>query len=193
MADLTPQAFAEKWAKSKLSERSAYQQHFLDLFGMLGQPSEGEHPPAPALEGGAFREPDFFRPPEDRPLIARPTFEHDPLVAAMPAAHAVDPLFLFQGRPTVSHPRHGHTVNPAKVESGYASGVPRFGSSGSGVEVQARSRFARPVGLAPLPDPTSRGRVHADCKGVELSVCKRTIADTGRSLVREDRPRRSPA
>lgn len=39
MADLTPQAFAEKWGKSKLSERSAYQQHFLDLCGMLGQPT----------------------------------------------------------------------------------------------------------------------------------------------------------
>ena len=31
MTDLTPQAFAEKWGKSKLSERSASQQHFLDL------------------------------------------------------------------------------------------------------------------------------------------------------------------
>ncbi len=38
MADLTPQAFAEKWGKSKLSERSSYQQHFLDLCRMLGQP-----------------------------------------------------------------------------------------------------------------------------------------------------------
>jgi type II restriction/modification system DNA methylase subunit YeeA len=45
MADLTPQAFAEKWGKSKLSERSAYQQHFLDLCGMLGQPTPAEVDP----------------------------------------------------------------------------------------------------------------------------------------------------
>jgi hypothetical protein len=31
MADLTPQAFADKWGRSKLSERSASQRHFLDL------------------------------------------------------------------------------------------------------------------------------------------------------------------
>jgi hypothetical protein len=31
MADLTPQAVAEKWGRSKLSERSASQQHFIDL------------------------------------------------------------------------------------------------------------------------------------------------------------------
>jgi hypothetical protein len=42
---LTPQAFAEKWGKSKLSERSAYQQHFLDLCGMLGQPTPAEVDP----------------------------------------------------------------------------------------------------------------------------------------------------
>jgi type II restriction/modification system DNA methylase subunit YeeA len=45
MADLTPQAFAEKWAKSKLSERSSYQQHFLDLCGMLGQPTPADVDP----------------------------------------------------------------------------------------------------------------------------------------------------
>jgi hypothetical protein len=45
MADLTPQAFAEKWGKSKLSERSAYQQHFLDLCRMLGQPTPAEVDP----------------------------------------------------------------------------------------------------------------------------------------------------
>ncbi|HKH77570.1 MAG TPA: hypothetical protein VKA51_11485 [Rubrobacteraceae bacterium] len=36
MMELTPQAFAEKWARSKLSERSASHQHFLDLCQMLG-------------------------------------------------------------------------------------------------------------------------------------------------------------
>ncbi len=45
MADLTPQAFAEKWAKSKLSERSSYQQHFLYLCGMLGQPTPADVDP----------------------------------------------------------------------------------------------------------------------------------------------------
>ena len=35
MADLTPQAFAEKWGRMALSERSSYQQHFLDLCRML--------------------------------------------------------------------------------------------------------------------------------------------------------------
>jgi len=45
MADLTPQAFAERWGKSKLSERSAYQQHFLDLCRMLGQPTPAEADP----------------------------------------------------------------------------------------------------------------------------------------------------
>ncbi len=45
MADLTPQAFAEKWGKSRLSERSGYQQHFLDLCGMLGQPTPADVDP----------------------------------------------------------------------------------------------------------------------------------------------------
>jgi len=45
MADLTSQVFAEKWGKSKLSERSAYQQHFLDLCRMLGQPTPAEVDP----------------------------------------------------------------------------------------------------------------------------------------------------
>ena len=45
MADLTPQAFADKWAKSKLSERSASQQHFLDLCRMLGQRTPADEDP----------------------------------------------------------------------------------------------------------------------------------------------------
>ncbi len=51
MADLTPQSFAEKCGKSKLSERSAYQQHLLDLCGMLGQPTPDDVDP----EGGKQR------------------------------------------------------------------------------------------------------------------------------------------
>jgi type II restriction/modification system DNA methylase subunit YeeA len=42
MADLTPQQFAERWAKSTLSERSGSQQHFIDLCRMLGQPTPAE-------------------------------------------------------------------------------------------------------------------------------------------------------
>jgi hypothetical protein len=38
MADLTPQAFVERWGRVTLSERSSYQQHFLDLCDMLDEP-----------------------------------------------------------------------------------------------------------------------------------------------------------
>ena len=49
MAKLIPQEFAERWSKSTLSEKSASQQHFLDLCQMLGQPT-----PAEADQEGAF-------------------------------------------------------------------------------------------------------------------------------------------
>jgi hypothetical protein len=42
---LTPQQFAEKWAVAALSERSSYQQHFLDLCAMLGQPTPAQVDP----------------------------------------------------------------------------------------------------------------------------------------------------
>lgn len=45
MAALTPQDFAKKWAAASLSERSSYQQHFLDLCAVLGQPSPAEADP----------------------------------------------------------------------------------------------------------------------------------------------------
>lgn len=45
MASLTPQAFAEKWAGAALSEKSSYQQHFLDLCAMLGQPAPADVDP----------------------------------------------------------------------------------------------------------------------------------------------------
>jgi hypothetical protein len=35
---MTPQEFIAKWKKVDLSERSAAQQHFLDLCDLLGQP-----------------------------------------------------------------------------------------------------------------------------------------------------------
>ena len=45
MATLTPQAFAEKWARAALSERALYVQHFLDLCAVLGQPAPAEFDP----------------------------------------------------------------------------------------------------------------------------------------------------
>jgi len=37
--NMTPQEFIAKWKKAQLSERSAAQQHFLDLCELLGQPN----------------------------------------------------------------------------------------------------------------------------------------------------------
>ncbi len=42
MAALTPQAFAKRWGDSTLSERSSYQQHFLDLCEILGAPKPAD-------------------------------------------------------------------------------------------------------------------------------------------------------
>ena len=42
MAELTPQAFAQRWSQSTLSERASYQQIFLDLCKMLGQKGPAE-------------------------------------------------------------------------------------------------------------------------------------------------------
>ncbi len=44
-SNLTPQQFAERWAKSTLSERSGSQQHFIDFCRMLGQPTPAEADP----------------------------------------------------------------------------------------------------------------------------------------------------
>lgn len=46
---MTPQEFVAKWKRANLSERSACQQHFLDLCDVLGQPT-----PAKADPDGAF-------------------------------------------------------------------------------------------------------------------------------------------
>jgi len=35
---MTPQGFIHKWKRANLSERNAYQQHFLDLCELLNQP-----------------------------------------------------------------------------------------------------------------------------------------------------------
>jgi hypothetical protein len=45
MATLTPQAFAQRWGESTLSERASYQQHFLDLCEMLGALKPAETDP----------------------------------------------------------------------------------------------------------------------------------------------------
>ncbi|MFL5342695.1 MAG: type IIL restriction-modification enzyme MmeI [Gemmataceae bacterium] len=42
---ITPQQFIAKWKKADLSEMSAYQQHFLDLCELLGQPKPAEADP----------------------------------------------------------------------------------------------------------------------------------------------------
>src|SRR5450631_4329649 len=46
---MTPQQFITKWQRANLSERSAAQQHFLDLCDLLGQPK-----PAAADPDGAW-------------------------------------------------------------------------------------------------------------------------------------------
>jgi hypothetical protein len=45
MATQNPQAFAKQWGESMLSERSSYQQHFLDLCEMLGGPKPAQLDP----------------------------------------------------------------------------------------------------------------------------------------------------
>ena len=42
---MTPQQFIAKWQRATLSERSACQQHFLDLCELLGQPKPAEADP----------------------------------------------------------------------------------------------------------------------------------------------------
>jgi hypothetical protein len=42
---MTPQQFVSKWERSTLTERSACQQHFLDLCALLGQPTPAEVDP----------------------------------------------------------------------------------------------------------------------------------------------------
>ena len=42
---MTPQQFISKWQRSTLTERSACQQHFLDLCELLGQPKPAQADP----------------------------------------------------------------------------------------------------------------------------------------------------
>ena len=48
---MTPQEFIHKWKRTNLSERSAYQQHFLDLCELLNQPKPAAEDP----DGAFFR------------------------------------------------------------------------------------------------------------------------------------------
>ncbi|MCP4592754.1 MAG: hypothetical protein GY842_18620 [bacterium] len=41
--ELTPARFVTKWSRSKLPERAASQEHFIDLCRLLGQPTPAEH------------------------------------------------------------------------------------------------------------------------------------------------------
>ncbi|HLE14675.1 MAG TPA: DNA methyltransferase, partial [Anaerolineales bacterium] len=49
-ATLTPQDFVSKWRQSTLKERSAYQEHFIDVCRLIGHPTPGELDPV----GGFF-------------------------------------------------------------------------------------------------------------------------------------------
>jgi len=49
-ASITPQEFVDKWRRSKLKERSASQEHFIDLCRMLGHPTPAKTDP----EGTTF-------------------------------------------------------------------------------------------------------------------------------------------
>jgi len=46
MPTLTPQAFVAKWKNVTLKERSAAQEHFIDVCGLAGHPTPAEADPA---------------------------------------------------------------------------------------------------------------------------------------------------
>lgn len=57
-SNLTPQAFVDKWRYATLKERSAYQEHFLDLCHLIGHPTPAEVDPTGenfAFEYGAAK------------------------------------------------------------------------------------------------------------------------------------------
>ena len=59
MTTLTPQAFVAKWRFVQLKERSAYQEHFIDLCRLVGQPAPAEADPSGihyAFEFGAIKQ-----------------------------------------------------------------------------------------------------------------------------------------
>jgi hypothetical protein len=55
---LTPQQFVDKWRNVQLKKRSAAQEHFIDVCGLVGQPRPAEYDPAGArfsFEKGASK------------------------------------------------------------------------------------------------------------------------------------------
>jgi hypothetical protein len=56
---LSPQEFVQKWRKVELKERSACQEHFIDLCRMLGHPTPVEDDPTGTrftFEAGAIKQ-----------------------------------------------------------------------------------------------------------------------------------------
>jgi hypothetical protein len=51
MTTLTAQAFVAKWRTATLKERSATQEHFIDLCRLTGQPTPAEADPTENLRG----------------------------------------------------------------------------------------------------------------------------------------------
>ena len=78
---MTPHEFIAKWRASELKERSASQEHFIDLCRLLGEPTPAEADPAgetycfdldDLADTAAREEMDaFFRKPKDRRSRAR--------------------------------------------------------------------------------------------------------------------------
>ena|SRR5207302_651232 len=60
---MKPQQFIAKWKRAELSERSAAQQHFLDLCELLGQPKPAADPEKRGLSLSAPGTVPFFQPP----------------------------------------------------------------------------------------------------------------------------------
>jgi hypothetical protein len=58
---MTPQEFIAKWQRSRLSERSACQQHFLDLCELLGQPKPAAADEILHFNGGLLADSDVVK------------------------------------------------------------------------------------------------------------------------------------
>ena len=52
---MTPYEFIAKWSASELKERSASQEHFIDLCRLLGEPTPAEADPRTASSGALAR------------------------------------------------------------------------------------------------------------------------------------------
>ena len=71
---MTPHEFIQKWQAAQLSERSACQQHFLDLCDLLGQPKPAAaSPAASAVVGGEKPPAQSRRDCIIQPRVGRPS------------------------------------------------------------------------------------------------------------------------